>query len=95
MGKHWPLLIIMRHFNRLSCKYVSTLINLHMNRDLYYPIVVCMLVQRILHPHENEIQKETLSHSKKKIGLRLIASEYQILQPGLIFHIVPYRHSLF
>lgn len=34
MRKHWPLLIIMRHFNHLSCKYVSTLINLQEQRPL-------------------------------------------------------------
>lgn len=28
----------MRHSNQLSCKYVSTLINLRMNRDLYHPV---------------------------------------------------------
>lgn len=34
MWKHRPLLIIMRHFNHLSCKYVSTLINLQEGRPL-------------------------------------------------------------
>lgn len=52
----------MRHFNHLSCKYVSTLINPGMNRDLYHPMVVLMLVQRIFQPHENEIHEETLKN---------------------------------
>lgn len=36
--KRWPLFILMRHSNQLSCKYVSTLINLRMNGDLYRPV---------------------------------------------------------
>lgn len=39
MGKQWPLLIIMRHSNQLSCKFVSTLINLRMNGDRHHPMV--------------------------------------------------------
>lgn len=37
--KRLPLFILMRHSNQLSCKYVSTLINLRVNGDLYPPVL--------------------------------------------------------
>lgn len=50
-AKRWPLFILMRHSNQLSCKYVSTLINLRMNGDLYHPVLGLFTpVQRICSP---------------------------------------------
>ena len=46
-GNVAPLLIIRTHFNHLSYRYVSALINLGMNTDFYLPKLVLNLLQRI------------------------------------------------